>query len=135
MLFMALGLFCAMWHTALMAQTNGAVEDTITDEQLAGRYHLVGQMETASGLRLNADGSFDWYLTVGGLDMFANGRWLVDQKIVVLHFDAFKGNAPAGSKAAGKPFETLKFRKDGDDLISEDNFKGVYVRIKSDPRG
>ena len=131
---MALGLFSVMPHTAAMAKTNDTVEDSIADEQLVGRYHLVGQMETAAGLRLNADGSFDWYFTVGGLDMFANGRWLVDQKIVVLHFDAFKGNAPAGSKAAEKPFETLKFRKDGADLISEDNFKGIYVRIKSDPR-
>ena len=42
---------------------------------LAGEYHLEGVMETGSGLRLNQDGTFDWYFTYGALDLAARGKW------------------------------------------------------------
>ena len=42
---------------------------------LAGEFHLDGVMETGSGLRLQEDGTFEWYFSYGALDLYARGRW------------------------------------------------------------
>ena len=126
-----LGLCFAVPLDAVTIKTNNSVADKNSDRQaLVGQYNLVGQMETASGLRLNADGSFDWYLIVGGLDLFAAGHWLIDDKIIVLQFDEVSSNAPVGAKAANKPIEQMKLRLEGNNLVPQDNLNGVYIRIK-----
>ncbi|HEV2746900.1 MAG TPA: carboxypeptidase-like regulatory domain-containing protein [Allosphingosinicella sp.] len=42
--------------------------------ELAGDY-VLHQPETASGLRLQKDGRFQWYLSQGALDLAAEGGW------------------------------------------------------------
>jgi hypothetical protein len=41
----------------------------------AGEYRLVGEQDVASGLRLGADGRFQYFLVAGALDEQAEGRW------------------------------------------------------------
>lgn len=54
------------------------------DAALAGDYFLQGEMETASGLRLKADGSFEWFYSVGSLDIIAQGKWSASEETVLL---------------------------------------------------
>jgi len=42
---------------------------------LAGTYRLVGEQDVASGLRLQPDGRFQYFLIAGALDEAAEGRW------------------------------------------------------------
>lgn len=40
-----------------------------------GDYRLVGEQDVASGIRLKADGRFQYFLSAGALDEQAEGRW------------------------------------------------------------
>lgn len=44
-------------------------------------------METASGLRISADGTFQWYLSVGALDARAAGTWVQNGSTIVFTSD------------------------------------------------
>ncbi len=50
----------------------------------AGTYRLVGEHDVASGLRLQADGRFQYFLMAGALDEMAEGRWSVAGGMVTL---------------------------------------------------
>lgn len=50
----------------------------------AGEYRLVGEQDVASGLRLNADGRFQYFLIAGALDERAEGRWSAADGLVAL---------------------------------------------------
>lgn len=54
------------------------------DPVLAGKYYLRGVMETGSGLLLKPDGSFEWFLSVGALDIEAKGRWSSNAGAIIL---------------------------------------------------
>ena len=60
------------------------------DPAMAGDYYLRGQMETGSGLRLKEDGTFTWFLVVGSLDVFAQGKWSANEGAVLLVNDPVK---------------------------------------------
>ncbi|MET1112257.1 MAG: hypothetical protein ABWX67_12090 [Allosphingosinicella sp.] len=45
------------------------------DRGPAGTYRLVGEQDVASGLRLEPDGRFQYFLIAGALDERAAGRW------------------------------------------------------------
>ena len=45
------------------------------DPKIAGIYYLRGVMETASGLKLDENGRYEWYLAVGSLDLVSKGVW------------------------------------------------------------
>jgi len=68
---LACGAPVAMAQHAAATQRAAPAADTA----LLGEYHLEGVMETGSGLRLKADGNFDWYFTYGALDLAARGKW------------------------------------------------------------
>jgi hypothetical protein len=54
------------------------------DPAFVGHYYLSGIMETGSELLLRDDGSFEWYMSYGALDQFANGTWRrVNDRIVL----------------------------------------------------
>lgn len=42
---------------------------------MQGEYHLRGVMETASGFKLNADSTFEFFFSYGALDRFGSGTW------------------------------------------------------------
>lgn len=50
----------------------------------AGTYRLVGEQDVASGLRLEADGRFQYFLIAGALDERAAGRWRAAGDVVIL---------------------------------------------------
>jgi len=41
-----------------------------------GEYYLRGVMETASGFKLDKDGTFQFFLSYGALDRFGSGVWM-----------------------------------------------------------
>ena len=89
---------------------------------LAGHYYLQGVMETGSELLMTPDGRFQWYLTYGALDLFAEGTWDEVKGEVVL-------TSKADSKAPPPGFDTLKLTVRDGRLIPPDG-KGAYVREK-----
>jgi hypothetical protein len=50
----------------------------------AGDYRLVGEQDVASGLRLQADGRFQYFLSAGALDERSEGRWSAAGGVVTL---------------------------------------------------
>ena len=69
----------------LGAATSHAAEPaTAPRERVAGDYQLSGVMETASGLRLSADGTYRFFLSYGIADERDEGTWRVDGSAVVL---------------------------------------------------
>lgn len=50
----------------------------------AGDYRLVGEQDVASGLRLEPDGRFQYFLIAGAFDEQAEGRWSQTGRTVVL---------------------------------------------------
>ncbi|KAA2238668.1 hypothetical protein F0L74_20835 [Chitinophaga agrisoli] len=51
--------------------------DNISAQNMAGEYYLRGVMETASGFRLNADSSFDFFFSQGALDRYGKGKYKI----------------------------------------------------------
>jgi hypothetical protein len=49
-----------------------------------GSYRLVGEHDVASGLRLQKNGKFQYFLSAGALDEHAEGRWSVSGGVVTL---------------------------------------------------
>ena len=47
---------------------------------MAGEYSLTGVMETASGIQLNKDSTFQFYFSYGALDREGQGKWSVTCK-------------------------------------------------------
>lgn len=64
------------------------------DAALIGHYYLSGIMETGSELLLKPDGRFEWFMSYGNVDQFANGRWNRDKTMVVLTPDRSAPDAP-----------------------------------------
>ena len=46
----------------------------ITDT-IIGEYYLKGVRETASGFKLNADSTFEFFFSYGALDRMGSGTW------------------------------------------------------------
>lgn len=92
---------------------------------VVGHYYLDGIMETGSELLLRSDGRFQWMMSYGALDMYAEGRWSRKGDRVVLQNDAADKTQAA--------FETLSLRIDGEDLVpawpwDDGKERGRYTR-------
>lgn len=55
--------------------------------KIAGEYHLYDVMETDSGILLNEDGTYKFYIIYGAADESDTGRWHVEDSSVVLDSD------------------------------------------------
>ncbi|GAA0483320.1 hypothetical protein GCM10009096_27150 [Parasphingorhabdus litoris] len=111
-----------------MAQTAPAEPDGEASQKLLGRYYLRGVMETASGLQLSEDGSFQWYLSVGALDILTGGRWSLQDGKVTLVYD------PPAEGARYDPLGTVVMKIDGDNLVPPANMgRGIYVKAQPRP--
>ena len=72
----------------------------------AGEYRLVGEQDVASGLRLQPDGRFRYFLVAGALDERAEGRWNAAGGRVVLVTEPrpvpplFRRDAPRKTESA-----------------------------------
>lgn len=56
-------------------------------QQFAEYYYLRDVMEVGSELLLEANGKFKWYLAVGGLDQYAEGKWWKNENCIGLKAD------------------------------------------------
>lgn len=93
-------------------------------DQLAGRYRLINQMETASELLLKPDHSFRWVMIAGSADMRAHGTWFVTQGVLQL-------KTPETLPLSGSPKFTLFSDKDMKRVRQiPSNFFQVAVMVK-----
>jgi len=79
-LFILLLLF--KFSTCLKAQLKNKVE---------GVYSMEGVMETASGLKLNEDSTFEFYYSYGALDRYGSGKWAMKNNNLILNSKPFPG--------------------------------------------
>ncbi|HRH65000.1 MAG TPA: hypothetical protein PLU53_01755 [Bacteroidia bacterium] len=66
---------------------------------VAGEYYLAGVMEIASGFRLNADSTFNFFYSYGALDRGGNGTWSVEDSVVLFNSKSRAGDAFLLSKS------------------------------------
>jgi hypothetical protein len=52
---------------------------------VAGIYNLEGVRETASGFKLNADSTFEFYFSYGALDRYGKGTWQLGGNRIILN--------------------------------------------------
>jgi hypothetical protein len=73
-------------------------------EKIAGIYYLHRVKETASGFKLNTDGTFQFFFTYGALDRYGSGKWTVENDIVILQSRPWSGKdfSLISSDASGK---------------------------------
>lgn len=91
-----------------------------------GEYYLAGVMETASGFKLNADSSFEFFFSQGALDRYGKGTYTVKQNKLLLN----------STQKQGKDFTLINSKNDqvGKTTIqvTEQNnvvLKYVFVRV------
>ena len=56
-----------------------------TQTVVPGIYYLERQMEMASGFKINADNTFEFFFTYGALDRFGKGKWEVKDHEIILN--------------------------------------------------
>jgi hypothetical protein len=64
------------------------------DQEIAGIYQLTGVMETGSGLKISPDGDYSWWLSVGSLDLYSEGKWTRQGDEIILGPHQFNKNLP-----------------------------------------
>ena len=79
-------------------------------KDLAGEYYLRGVMETASGFKLEADSTFQFFFSYGALDRDGKGKWAVKDDHVVFNSAPRPGNdfALVSSKQTSDDSITIK---------------------------
>lgn len=92
-------------------------------ERLVGDYRLEGVSEMGSGVRLNADGTYNFFLLVGSVDEVDSGKWEVDDAIAVLH-STVKGTNPEIKLLRSSKEEISSVRISFD---SEGSFVASYI--------
>lgn len=53
--------------------------------KVTGEYYLRGVMETASGIKLNKDSTFEFFFSQGALDRVGKGTWKKENNTVILN--------------------------------------------------
>ena len=81
-----------------------AVSKSAAPQRLPGHYYLQGVREVGSELVLSEDGSFDYLMSYGAVDISASGAWRSDGKQVYLDTPPLQPfSALAGVRAGGEP--------------------------------
>jgi len=95
-----------------------------TNSSIPGEYFLVNIMETACGLKLSADSSFQFGFSQGALDRYGQGKWTVKNGQVLL----------TGAAAPGPDFKLLHQSQTGKNIrikiASENAFARQHVYCK-----
>ena len=60
-------------------------------EKIAGTYYLQRVRETASGFKLNPDGTFQFFFTYGALDRYGIGAFVIQDEKVILQSRPWSG--------------------------------------------
>ncbi len=102
--------------------------DNISAQTIAGEYYLRGVMETASGFRLNADSSFDFFFSQGALDRYGKGKYKIINDSIQFTSIATQDHdftLVNSSKQPGKN-TVIKITEPNQQLL-----KYVFVRVRS----
>ena len=91
-----------------------------------GIYYLEGVMETASGIKLDADSSFEFFFSQGALDRTGKGKWSKQGEELILQSDSLP--------APGFTLMKSEKRKDNKNvvLVNETNsmlLSFIYVQL------
>lgn len=81
-----------------------------TVEKAVGTYHLQDVKETASGFRLEADGTFKFFFSYGALDRYGSGQWQLEDDHITFNSRPWstKDFALVGSESVNDGKVTLK---------------------------
>ena len=96
--------------TSIIIFMSGALHLHAQKNTIAGEYSLSGVMETASGIQLNEDSTFQFYFTYGALDRYGSGKWSVHKDDLILD---------------SRPYPGKDFR-----MVSSSSIKNNYTTIK-----
>lgn len=91
-----------------------------TIEKTAGVYYLHGVKETASGFKLEPDGTFKFFFTYGALDRYGSGNWTIENDKAVLWSKPW----------SGKDFALVDSKDIGGNLIALNIVGGNPVLLK-----
>lgn len=64
---------------------------SISIEKLTGVYYLHSVKETASGFKINPDGTFQFFFSYGALDRYGSGSWTIQDDKVILQSRPWTG--------------------------------------------
>lgn len=107
-----------LFTITMQAQTNN----------ISGTYYLEGVRETASGIKLNADSSFEFFFSYGALDRHGSGTWTTENNTVILNSKPYPGKdfKLVDSSSDNNSFTTIKIEEKNTNLL-----RYVYCRIKA----
>ncbi|MFC5473943.1 hypothetical protein [Paraherbaspirillum soli] len=77
-------LLALLAFAGLINPAFAAPSDDAAKQALVGHYYLQGKTELGSELLLKNDGRFQWTMSYGAEDRFAQGRWSLDKGEVAL---------------------------------------------------
>jgi hypothetical protein len=94
---------------------------------IAGEYSLSGVMETASGIQLNKDSTFQFYFSYGALDRYGSGKWSVHEDNIILNSKPYPGKdfKMINSSSVKNNFTTIKIEDANTNL-----YRLVYCLVK-----
>lgn len=89
-------------------------------KNIAGEYYLQGVMETASGFKLNADSTFEFFFSYGALDRFGAGKWSIQNDKIILNSKPYPGKdfKLVDSSKQGNNFTSVKIDENNKNLFS-----------------
>ncbi len=110
--------------------------NTANAKDFTGHYYLQGATEVGSELIIKSDRTFEWTLAYGVTNKYSEGKWVLQDKKLILSFD--KSDRKIGAKLFGEapdpismysPYDKLELVIKGDDLITHE-MSGRYVKGK-----
>ena len=100
------------------------------DKSWVGAYTMRGVPEVGSQMRLNADGSFDFFLAYGANDQFGKGCWTQTDRVIALFPGGSRTIAPDHTPDT-RGFTGIVLEKSGRDLlwrIAGSHYVGRYEK-------
>lgn len=101
--------------------------------EVAGEYHLRGVKEMASGFKLSANNTFQFFLSYGALDRYGSGKWKTEDGYAILE------STPPWS---GKDFALLESGSTPGDKVTvkitdrnENILRYVYASLQNGAQG
>lgn len=97
-------------------------------QSVTGEYYLSGVMETASGFRINADSTFEFFFSQGALDRQGKGKYRIDGSRIIFKSDSIpaKDFALVSSKKQPGKNTVIRIADPNENIL-----RYVFVRVKS----
>lgn len=104
------------------------LSDLKAQKNVTGEYYLHGVTEVASGFKLKADSTFEFYFSYGALDRYGSGKWSMKNDIIIFKSAPIPGKdfKLANSITSANNFSTIKLEDKNTDL-----YQLIYCKIVS----